>query len=209
MEILAAPAPRSIRSFALTALWLVVVGLAVRFIISDALTYRELDAETFGRWWPVRFWLLGHVAGGTLALSIGAVQLVPAIRSRYLNVHRWMGRIYLVGILFGSTCCMVLCATTAMDVHWTWSIALLSLAVPWLASALMGYRAIRLRRLTQHKEWMIRSYVITFGFVNFRLLNDDFFNDAGTFIERGPTFAWLAWAIPLFVVEICLQWNKK
>ena len=202
-------APRSLQSMALTALWLIVFSLALRFINSEALTYRQVDEETFGRFWAQRFWLLGHVTGGTLALLVGAAQLVPAIRRRYLRVHRWLGRVYLLAVVTGASCCFVQCATTALQVHWTWSLSLLSLSVPWLVSSLMGYRAIRLRRITQHKEWMIRSYVLTFGFVIFRVLNIDLFSDVGTFVERGPSLAWAAWAIPLFLVEVFLQWNKQ
>ena len=75
----------------------------------------------------------------------------------------------------------------------------------------MAYRAIRLKRIVQHREWMIRSYVITFAFVLFRFLDEtsisqELMKDFG---ERGPTCIWLAWAVPLFIAEVILQWNKK
>jgi len=30
-----------------------------------------------------------------------------------------------------------------------------------------------------------------------------------TFEERGPTVIWLSWAVPLFMTEVILQWDKK
>jgi hypothetical protein len=57
---------------------------------------------------------------------------------------------------------------------------------------------------------MVRSYVVTFAFVIFRwLTSQPFYYELGTFQETGPTAIWVSWAIPLFITEIILQWNKK
>src|SRR5512141_303046 len=46
--------------------------------------------------------LLMHIIGAMLANIIGPFQFLPKMRTkRYLNLHRWLGRIYLLGILFG------------------------------------------------------------------------------------------------------------
>lgn len=70
---------------------------------------------------------------------------------------------------------------------------------------------IRLKRIPQHKEWMIRSYVVTFAFVLFRYIEESTF--ASYLIEdvaqRAPTVIWISWAIPLLITEVVLQWNKK
>src|SRR5688572_11773580 len=43
-----------------------------------------------------------HIAGAMAAMVIGPFQFLPKIITRrYLNVHRWLGRIYLVGVLVG------------------------------------------------------------------------------------------------------------
>jgi len=43
-------------------------------------------------------------------------------------------------------------------------------------------------RIIEHKEWMIRSYVVTFAFVIFRWLNEvEAIKGLGNFVERGPT----------------------
>jgi uncharacterized membrane protein YozB (DUF420 family) len=85
------------------------------------------------------------------------------------------------------------------------------MALVWLGSVLMAYRMIRLKRVAQHKEWMIRSYVVTLGFVLFRLLNETGFirELMPTFEERGPACIWMSWGIPLFFAEVIMQWKKK
>jgi Predicted membrane protein (DUF2306) len=42
------------------------------------------------------------------------------------------------------------------------------LALAWMLTTGMALIAIRRSLVDQHKEWMIRSYVVTFGFVTFR-----------------------------------------
>ena len=36
----------------------------------------------------------------------------------------------------------------------------------------MAFVAIRNRNIAQHRQWIIRSYVVTMGFVSFRLVED-------------------------------------
>ena len=46
--------------------------------------------------------ILLHIVGAMLATIIAPFQFLPkSRRGRYLNVHRWLGRTYLVGILVG------------------------------------------------------------------------------------------------------------
>src|SRR6185436_17080929 len=46
--------------------------------------------------------LITHIVASMLALIIGPFQFLPAIRKgRRIMVHRWLGRTYLFGVLFG------------------------------------------------------------------------------------------------------------
>ena len=81
-----------------------------------------------------------------------------------------------------------------------------SLAVVWLLTSGMAFAAIRRRNIVQHKQWMIRSYVVTFAFVTFRLGNNlMMYFGVGAQGGRGATLAWACWAIPLLVTELVLQ----
>jgi hypothetical protein len=58
---------------------------------------------------------------------------------------------------------------------------------------------------------MIRSYVVTFAFVNFRWLVDLLIAHQlmEKLSERGPAMGWLFWTIPLLITEIVLSWKRK
>ena len=190
-------------------LWAVVIITAVFFIVRNALPYFGFDPEVFGRYWPYKYLLVGHIAGGVLALAIGPFQFSSSFRQKYLTSHRQIGKVYIISILIGGICSLGLAGTVAMDVHWTWALALVGLAVPWILCVLMAFRSIKLKRVNAHREWMIRSYIVTFAFITFRILNDHVMVDMGNFVERAPTAIWISWSIPLMIGEIFLQWNKK
>ncbi len=73
----------------------------------------------------------------------------------------------------------------------------------------MGFIAIVNKNVTQHREWMIRSYVVTLGFSIARLLKDTLIPvHIATKIDLLTTLTWVSWAIPLFIMELILQGNK-
>ena len=44
-----------------------------------------------------------HIVGALLTLALGPFQFLARLRNRYRNVHRWSGRLYLLGVLAGGT----------------------------------------------------------------------------------------------------------
>jgi hypothetical protein len=75
-----------------------------------------------------------------------------------------------------------------------------------MASAPWSRRGV----IEQHREWMIRSYVVTTGFIMFRIVNDVLFafNIGGSRSEQRGVAAWLCWAAPLLIAEAIIQGRK-
>jgi hypothetical protein len=203
-------APSTSKSWMTLLAWLFLIVFAGKFILHDALPYFGMNEEVFGRFWGMKWPLVGHISGGLIALTLGPLQFWRAFRDKYLQAHRWMGKLYLTAILIGTISSTSLAWTTALAIHWSWAFALQMLAFAWFCTAAMAFISIKRMRIQQHKEWMIRSYVVTFAFVIFRWLAAmPSIIELGTFVERGPTLGWASWVIPLFVTEIIIQWNKK
>ena len=77
------------------------------------------------------------------------------------------------------------------------------MALAWILCTGIAYLAILRRQVPLHKEWMVRSYLITFGFVTFRLIGD--YPPGvhwGTFEDRAATVTWACWVVPLLGYEI-------
>lgn len=200
--------PKSYVTFGIVLFLFLFAG---RFVVKDALPYFGLEKETFGRYWDFKWPLIGHISGGLIALVIGPFQFSNTFRNKFMTAHRWMGRIYLTAILIGTISSTYLSWTSAYRVNFSWAFALQSLAFAWIVTAAMAYISVMKGRIIQHKEWMIRSYVVTFAFVIFRWLNELSVVKSlmPQFAERGPAMGWLSWTIPLLITEIVLSWKRK
>lgn len=110
-----------------------------------------------------------HSLTGSLALILGPIQFSAGVRQRYPEIHRQIGRTYLVIIASAAFTAFAsaILSTSGLQVQ----AALGFVALLWFYSAWRAYEAIRHRRdVVLHRRWMIRNYYITFGAVTFRLV---------------------------------------
>jgi len=190
-----------------TAALLVSVGMSLLFVAVAALPYFSLDQARFGSYWPRRGWLLLHVTTGMLALLTGPVQLWLGLSDRTTAVHRSLGFVYLGSVAVSSVAAYYLAFHT--DGGWVFGSGLAGLATAWLVTSSLALLAIKRHLYEQHKEWMVRSYVVTTAFVTFRVLSSTLqAAGVGTQPEVLGLCAWFCWAVPLFVTETVLQGRR-
>lgn len=181
--------------------------IALGFFVSVALPYLLLDPAVLARYEPRRAWLLVHVAAGGVALLTGPVQLWLGFSGGAPHVHRRLGLIYAVAITVGAVAAFYLAATTTLG--WGFGAGLTGLGVAWILTTSLAVAAIRRRLIQQHKEWMIRSYVVMFAFVTFRVLYLSLqAARIGTMQEQLGLSSWFCWAVPLLITEGVLQGRK-
>jgi uncharacterized membrane protein len=189
------------KAVALAALLIVSAWFVYVYVFPYYLHY---SPEQYGVYWIRRGGLLLHISGGTVALLIGPWQFSERLRRRRLQLHRVMGRTYLVAIACGATGAFYMGCTTPFG--WAWGTSLVVLALVWATSAGMALYAVKRRQIQVHREWMIRSYIVTFAFVTFRMLNDmGPTSHLKPLMERSITFVWVSWTIPLILAEVILQ----
>lgn len=140
-----------------------------------------------------------HLAGGSLTLATGAWQLNTQLRSRHPALHRWIGRLYVVAVLVGGLGAAVLAphSQAGMVAHWGFGL----LAVAWLGTTIVAYRAIRRRDAAAHRRWMLRSFALTFAAVTLRIylpLSQALGLSFGTSYQ---VISWLCWVPNLLLVE--------
>jgi uncharacterized membrane protein len=182
--------------------------VALWFVIAYALMYLTPDPTQFGIYRPRHDWLFVHVITGTIALLVGPTQLWLGL-NRWTGIpHRILGITYVAGVTASSVAAFYLARHT--DFGWVFGLGFGTMASAWLITTALGTIAICLRRVEQHREWMIRSYVITFAFVTFRALQAgfDIAKLGNTMVERMGGAVWLAWTAPLMITEVILQARK-
>lgn len=174
------------------------------FILSPEAATGEPLAQRFAQYITP---LLFHAGGGAIALFLGAWNFWGVFRNKYLDLHRWLGRIYLLAVFVGGTAGLYL-ALTAFGGLPT-RIGFSTLAVLWLATAVMAYLRIRQGDVQAHREWVIRSYALTFSAVMLRLWLPLFFSLGFNFPEAYTTVAWLCWVPNLLVAELIISSRKR
>ena len=222
MSTIAAPSPlatperKTTRYFAAkllgsAAILALAVFFVLRYVFRYYLSYNQAaftDAlRGAANYWAMRGWLLMHISGGMVALLTGPWQFWSGFRSRFVRLHRWTGRLFLSGVAIGSIGAIRMAIATTFG--WAFGVALLGLAFAWVTTASMAFYAILNGRIQIHKEWMVRTYVVTFAFVTFRLLND--FGPTSRLEppgDRAITYGWACWTIPLLVTEVILQLRR-
>ncbi len=148
-------------------------------------------------------WLKVHVAGAATALLLGPFNFVGSIRRRAPRVHRWAGRIYIVGCLVGGMGGFVIgFGSFAGPIANT---GFVSLAVCWIVANVQGWRSAMDGRFADHRAWMIRSFAMTFGAVLLRVYLPLSQLLHVPFIEAYRAIAFLAWVPNLMVAEIYLR----
>ena len=185
-----------------------VAGTAVAiFLFAFALPYFQLNAEKMALYAGREGWILFHVSTGTVALALGPFVLWQGFKRQRMKLHRRIGIAYMAAIGFSSVAAYYLAFHTQLG--WVFGMGLTGLATAWLAATTLAYICIRKRMIDQHKEWMIRSYVVTFAFVNFRILVGILQGmGVGTLNEQLAAASWFCWAVPLLITELILQGRK-
>ncbi len=147
---------------------LLVAGVGVyslRYVVIGEGAYvPELAASFRAR--PIAITL--HTLFGPIALALGLVNLLPAMRQRQRwGAHRLTGRVYLASALAVGAAGLYLAGHAAGGPGARMGFALL--AVGTLTTGVQGYRRIRRGQVTSHREWMLRSYALIFGAVTLRI----------------------------------------
>lgn len=193
--------------------WSVVWLLALYFIYTNALRYFNPSFKGYTlEFKPFVPFMVAHVAGGMIALLIGPFQFFPTIRKKYTNIHKIIGKVYLLCVLFSviSATYLAVFDNLLRKKEFMFGTGAIGMAMAWFITGSMAYWAIKKRNFIQHQEWMIRSYVLTCNFIIFRLI---FYGLLGieTFpfkSDVGGFTAWAGWSVPLLITEFVIQFKK-
>jgi uncharacterized membrane protein len=155
------------------------------------------DDDHFSRYIvPLRL----HIAGGMGALLAGPWQFSERLRARALNLHRWMGRFYLLEVGLGSIAgfAMAVVSKYGLPTHLGFGI----LAVLWFFTGVQAYRMVRRGNIVAHRRWMIRNFALTLAAVTLRnylplMLFVFHWSLRSTFI----TVSWLCWVPNVLIAE--------
>lgn len=201
----APPAPARRRFTSKHTLWL-FMGLAALFVFITTELFLAFD---YAPYHPYRLQLIHdrallipHALFGTVAFIAGPLQFSSRLRARHLKFHRILGRTYVFSVFTAATLAFFL-TLNGRGGDFPGVFVQISL---WVLCTLAAFITARNRHIAVHRQWMIRSYAITFTFIVNRLLNL-----WPTFFNLTPTqFAWWdAYVCILMLVGCDLAFNHR
>ena len=190
-------------------IWVLIIFLTWLFM-HGADHFLLLTPEALGKYFKLKWVLIAHITAGGGALVLGFVQFWPKLRNFSWKLHRIIGFLYLLAILLSSSCAVILAFTTAYEVNWAYAFSLQVWVSVWISATAIAYYAIIKRNVNLHKEWMVRSYIVTLAFIISGLaIKIPYVQNLGTFADISPSFFWMGWSVPLYVYQIVLSNKKK
>lgn len=154
-----------------------------------------------------RPWLDVHVAGAATALLVGPLQFQTRLSTRLRAVHRWLGRIYVLGVLVGGVGGLFLAFGSKAGPIATAGFG--SLAVVWIFVTVEAWRLALARRFIGHRAWMIRSFALTFAAVTLRLYLPLVPLVHVDFMDAYRAISFLAWIPNLIAAELYLALKRN
>ncbi|MFP5229217.1 MAG: DUF2306 domain-containing protein [Acidobacteriota bacterium] len=198
-------APKSVASRFKVFVWL-SLGLTTLFVfitselllITDYPMYHAYRLQVIAD----RHLLIPHTIAGTFALLIGPINFSSRIRAKHLSLHRVLGKIYVVSVFVGAATGVALASGrpgfpgTAMQ------------ATAWVVCTTAAFITARNRHIVQHRQWMARSYAVTFTFVSSRVLNlwPRYWSHLGDTLSAVGVIAFTL--VSLLVVDIGFNWRE-
>ncbi len=139
--------------------------------------------------WNIGFY--GHIIFGGIALLTGWSQFSQKLRTKQLQLHRNLGKVYVVSVLISGICGIYIgfYATGGLIT----SVGFIALGVVWLFTTIKAYVAIRANDLSLHQGMMIYSYAACFAAVTLRIWLPLLTAAFGSFIIAYKIVAWLCW----------------
>ncbi len=198
-------APTSSRSRFKTFLWIFlgVTSLFV-FITSEVLLVTDYPMYHAYRLQVIadRHLLIPHTLAGIFALSIGPVNFSSRIRERHRQLHRVLGRIYVISVFIGAA------TGVALAFGRPGFPGTCGQAAAWVVCTTAAFLTARNRHIIQHRQWMIRSYAVTFTFVSSRMLNlwPVYWSHLGDTLSAVGVIAFTLFS--LLIVDLGLNWRE-
>ncbi len=146
----------------------------------------------------------GHIIFGGLALLSGWSQFSKKLRAKKLQLHRSLGKFYVISVLASGLCGIYLGIYATGGI--IPSVGFISLGVVWLFTTIRAYVAVRNKDMSLHQGMMIYSYAACFAAVTLRIWLPFLTIVFGEFLLAYKIVAWLCWVPNMVFAHL---WVRK
>jgi uncharacterized membrane protein len=146
-----------------------------------------------------------HIFPSLIALVLGPFQFNENFRNTKIHLHRLLGKVYLLCVLFGGLSGLYMAQFSFGGNLSHLGFALL--AVLWIFTGYKAYSSIIRKMIVAHYHWMIINFALTFAAVTLRIGLGIGFGSGIPFETFYPYLAWICWIPNLFVALMIIRKN--
>lgn len=145
-----------------------------------------------------------HVYTSIFCILSGFFLFSTFIRNRYLTLHKTVGKMYVITILFFS-CLSGFIMSFYANGGWQAQLSFLILSVLWWVYTFKAYQYAVAKKIKLHNAYMIRSYALTLSAISLRLFKYIIVHIwALPPLDTYRIVAWLSWVVNLIIAEIII-----
>ncbi len=183
----------------------VVAGYAFYYLF-QSISPNDFMANKFAK---AGFEIPAHFFGAGLSLLLIPFQLSKKLKRFSHKIHKTIGYIYVIAILFGGISGFIMSFNATGGVFAQWGFRMMSIL--WLIATFKGVSFAMNGNIKQHKKWIYRSIALTSAAITFRI-----YLGVGLgvlqipFLTLYPIISWTCWLLNLVVCEVVIyQLNSK
>jgi uncharacterized membrane protein len=185
---------------------------SIRLRLIDSPPHSEAElAEVDNKFGSQRIMTLLHVVPGGIFLLLAPIQFIPAVRNRYLRLHRWLGRALLVAVLISGAAGIIFGVFNPIG-GLREAIGIVIFGTFLFVCAIRAYVAIRRGRVTIHREWMIRTFAVALAISTVRVVAaalDSTRALGGDAREQFVVSIWCGWLITIAAAEVWILYTRR
>ena len=201
------------KRYILKSLWILIVILAllVGYIPISYLLYGinegylalKSQAIINSKMWQL--FLYTHIISGGISILIGWIQFSKKMQQKYVNLHRNIGKIYVVSAL--------ICSLSGIYVGFfatggfIAAAGFITVACIYFYTTLQGFLSIKKGQIIQHQNFMTYSYAVCLSAVSLRLATPTAYLLGLDYISSYQVIAWMAW-IPNLMIAYWINKNN-
>ncbi|SHF01442.1 Predicted membrane protein [Seinonella peptonophila] len=176
-------------SIAISVIYIVYV-ISTNLIIDPQATHFLSNKKNLNYHMNVSVWLIVlyiHVISACLGMISGAINFSTKILQKNRKLHRINGYLYLLSV-------SVACLTSGYMAPFATggrinSIGFNMMNIIWLVVTITAYVQIKRKRINQHRNWMVRSYVYCYTNMFIQVITFALYNGFGIHYDISYTIA--------------------
>jgi uncharacterized membrane protein len=157
---------------------------------------------------PFKWWLLPHGVFGAVVMLLAPLQFSDRLRRRFTRLHRMVGRLYVAGaFILAPLGAYIQYYEERLGFPRSLTVLAVVNAVMLIVATALAFLFAYQRKITQHRQWIVRSYAIALVFIEGRfIMGVTGWEKLG--VEIVQAIIWSCLAMSILLGDLANHWRE-